>query len=310
MLSTVSILNSYPCFRRQGLPEQYIRWIEFINKNRTFQVITAFGLTDPVEQGGGIPQGSPDSPDDWLYVWELLLLSIHNKFPGFTMSATTNHPLPSQRETVTAKNVAISYVDDTILAGAGAVPSQTQINHVAKFLKYAGTELNASKTKVIVINEQENTKHINIIVNDTIVPRNPEAQGERLLGIYISSDNKGKTQNKIIKEYVKEAYRLLNGKPITDEQIIYIINIAVIPKLAYKFKGSSLTKNAMNVIDTTLKKIVKHAISLPSSFPNTILHHPSFYNLHTIVDRVAQDDLDTYYKQIMSSPPESIIHEN
>ena len=68
-------------------------------------------------------------------------------------------------------------------------------------------------------------------------------------------------------------------------------------------RGASLSKQAMSAIDTTLKKIVK---TLLRSIPNIVLHHPSFYNLHSIVDRVAQDDLDTYHKQIMKSIPETI----
>jgi ribonuclease HI len=295
--------------RRLGLPENYISWINFMNTNRSLQIITQFGLTDPFKQGGGIPQGNKDSPDLWLFVWDTLLVAIHNKFPGFAMTAITNHPLQSQRETITAKNVANSFVDDTFTVGNGLANAQLQVDFILLFLKLAGTGANEKKTKLIVLNESQDTIDQNLVINDKPITRSPPNQGERLLGVYINGNAKNKTQDDIIREYVASTTASLCGKPLTDEQITYILNAAIIPKLAYMSKGSTLTAPQMSEIDTKLRQLVKQAISLSKSHPDVHLTHTNMYGVRSLKEIVETDGFILYQKHINQVTEESMIRE-
>jgi hypothetical protein len=287
--------------RRVGLPESYISLHNNMNKSRRLQIITAHGLTDEFSPGGGVPQGGKECPLHWRLFFDPLLVSLAEQFPGYKTITKSNHPIPGQIQTIETKMVSSSFVDDTTLLASSLVESQASANHTTDFFKYAGVRVNAAKTKLIIINESEETKLLNLKVDGKEIKRSPPSKGERLLGIWLSSDELWKTQ--------KNSQFLDHFRSITDQILAYVINMVIIPNLLYKCKGLPLSDTEIKKIDTKLRKLFKRKTGHALDLPSTYLYHEKFYNLTSFKDKLHQETVTLYKKRLSKRCPFTISRE-
>jgi hypothetical protein len=116
-------------------------------------------------------------------------------------------------------------------------------------------EINATKTKLLVLNNNKPETNEPIIINNSVVPRSHPDQGERLLGVYISASGSNKTQKDIINSFVNEAIATLEQKSMTDQMCVYIMNNVILPAIAYKTKLMIPDKDFYSNIDIKMRKI-------------------------------------------------------
>jgi hypothetical protein len=150
-----------------------------MNNNRRLQVITAHGLTEEFSPGGGVPQGGKECPLHWRIFFDPLLVSLAEQFPGYKTSTKSNHPIPGQVQSIKTKMVSSSFVDDTTLLASSLAEAQAVADHTVAFFKYAGVHINTAKTKLIVLNESNETVAQNLLVDGKIVTRSPPQERER-----------------------------------------------------------------------------------------------------------------------------------
>ena len=105
-----------------------------------------------------------------------------------------------------------------------------------KFNRFNGIKVNPEKSKLLIINSSE-TKENNFVKyssNETIIHFIKQDESICFLGVCISSKNNKNFIKKQIKKDVSNIYNIVKGKIITVEQMGYIINMVVIPRIEYK----------------------------------------------------------------------------
>jgi exonuclease III/ribonuclease HI len=295
--------------RRVGLPESYILLHYNMNRKRRLQIITDLGLTDELSPGGGVPQGGKECPLHWRLFFDPLLVSLADQFHGYKTKTQTRHPIPSQVQKIETKMVSSSFVDDTTLAASSLAESQAIADHTVDYFNYVGIRVNASKTKLIIINESEETKLLNLKVDGKIITRSAPSKGERLLGIWLSADGLWKTQKEIIFQFLDQTVKNLQRRSVTDQILAYIINMVIIPNLLYKCKGLPLTNTEINDIDIKIRKLFKRKTGHALDLPSTYLYHEKFYNLTSFKDRLHQETVTLYKKRLSNHCPFTIGRE-
>jgi hypothetical protein len=101
-----------------------------------------------------------ECPLHWRLFFDPLLVSLADQFPGYQTRTTSKHPISSQVQEINTKMVSSSFVDDTSILASSLSEAQATANHTVDFFKYAGVRINAVKTKLIIINEAEETKNL------------------------------------------------------------------------------------------------------------------------------------------------------
>ena len=71
--------------RRIRVPEGYIRMLSNIHNNRTVQILTAYGLTQPYSPTTGLDQGEINAPILWLIVYDPLLCLLEKSGKGIRL---------------------------------------------------------------------------------------------------------------------------------------------------------------------------------------------------------------------------------
>ena len=147
---------------------------------------------------------------------------------------------------------------------------------------------NTSKVFVIASNpEYHNRKltwgdgaEVDVLVGD---------KAERLLGNWFSGNNLGKASHQIINQKLNELITRLLPRRITGTTMIYIVNNVLYPRIAYICKTLDVSTSQLNTYYTKVKGMVKHALKLPSSTPDSVLEHPTLVGLNNWNKRLTND---------------------
>jgi ribonuclease HI len=269
---------------RLQFPQQLRTLLLTAFQDRTNQVITDYGLTDPYQLNNGIDQGEVFSPLMWCIYYDPLLCHIQSKTElGYTISTTlpsnlTTNPYTTNTESITVTNVA--YMDDT----TWIAPSKENMNEIlsiaSSFYQLNGIKINPDKSTLMVINSSKNNN------NDTYatfnnIPIHPTATHTpvRILGVWFNASGSRKHHISSFKNTINTFKSLLYPKKLTGEQIKYIINHVLAPRLEYRYQTTFFSKKECSQLLSPIKKLFKNKLGLSRSFPNSAIHHPHFYNL-------------------------------
>jgi ribonuclease HI len=284
--------------KRLRIPSEYIKLHQNIYDTRSTCIITDLGLTEYYKPQSGVPQGGVECPLHWLLFYDPLLTFLQKKHTGFLMKATLKHPLPSLTITSECNTPALAYVDDLTYV-AGYKSEMEKITSDALFwLKCIGLEVNAKKTKLIVLNEAESTKSIDFTFDGSQIQRQLPGQGERLLGVHLSSDMKFNTQKELILQSVKDFVNQLENKSITDQMASYLINRVLIPSILYRNKLGALSDKNIKHIDSQLRTLMAHKAGHSKQITRSVLYHPRIYGLYSLREKIIEESITTYQKII------------
>src|ERR1700740_94789 len=82
-----------------------------------------------------------------------------------------------------------------------------------------------------------------------------------------------------IKEEVKKFISLLKRKPLTNLQMIYIINMIVMLTIAYRTQTNIFTEKECNDIMAIIRKPLKNKLKFKSTAPNFLMKNTHLYKL-------------------------------
>ena len=216
------------------------------------------------------------------------------------MKYKSNDPDINKRIDYSENIVCSAFVDDTWWAAGNKTDTDEIVKKSQQFFTMNGIEINPKKTKLIVINESEETKEEPFMfgIPQTEVKRSASSTGERLLGVYISADGEHKTQKEQINSEVQLFITTLQYKTVTDQQAIYLINCVLLPAIIYRNKLLPLTEAECEKIDNRLARLIKSKCKLAVSTPTTIIHQEYYYGVRKLWDLITEDALTNYYCRI------------
>ena len=79
---------------RLCFPKEYIQLYASLTAQKSNQVITPFGLTDPYIAESGLDQGAVEAPLHWRISYDPLLWAIDTLIAGYTVSVAWKGPGP------------------------------------------------------------------------------------------------------------------------------------------------------------------------------------------------------------------------
>ena len=121
--------------------QDFIDLTEDILINRTCQIITTYGLTDPIPISQGVPQGETISPLWWTIFYDPLLTKLHQSYDK-PFNLINN----------------LAYMDDINLLSPDKTTLQSLLNTTTQFLSFNNITVNLQKTKLITINTKNQNK--------------------------------------------------------------------------------------------------------------------------------------------------------
>ncbi|PKK62778.1 hypothetical protein RhiirC2_786296 [Rhizophagus irregularis] len=181
----------------------------------------------------------------------------------------------------------LGYLDDTTWFAKNFEDLQQNLAIADDFYALANIKINKDKTKILTNNKaMYNNKTISLkfgedIVDIKVVPPN---DNERILGIYINTNNKFKFTINKINRMLKYTCSNLKKKRITHDHVIYIINKVLIPRIEYLCQHFIILPYICNNFNRTIRSIYKSSLLLPRSIYNTIIHNQIYPNILNIWD--------------------------
>ena len=268
---------------RLHFPNQLRQILLTAFQNRTNQVITEHGLTEPYTLNNGVDQGEVFSPLMWCIYYDPLLSYIQSKPEiGYTISATlpsnlTTYPYTFNTESTTIADVA--FMDDTTWIASSKEAMDKILSIASSFYQLNSIKVNPDKSSLLVLNPSTPQCETFATFNNTSInPASPNTP-VRILGVWFNSSGSRKHHISSFKNTIKYFISLLYPKKLTGEQMIYIFNHVLAPKLEYRYQTTFFSKKECSNLLSPITKLLKNKLGLSHSFPNSVLHHPHFYNL-------------------------------
>ena len=130
--------------RHYGIPEKYIRLVKCMYDNSECAVINGSGITEWFKIKSGVKQGCNMSGSLFLLVIDWIMRrTIADNTTGIRWNMMT-------------KLDDLDYADDIALLSSAREQMQTKVDKLIKHAKSTGLNINASKTKVMRINANNN----------------------------------------------------------------------------------------------------------------------------------------------------------
>lgn len=133
----------------------------------------------------------------------------------------------------------------------------------------ANIKINKDKTKILTNDKFINKKEYiplqfgeDLVDIKVISPSN----NERILGIYINTNNKFQFTINKIKRMLKYICSNLKRKKITHDHVIYIINKVLIPRIEYLCQHSIILPHICNDFNRIIRSLYKSSLLLPAPY--------------------------------------------
>src|SRR5581483_9719713 len=249
---------------------------------RTSQVITQHGLTEPFTIRLGIDQGDTISPLLWRIYYDPLIKKIEDLKLGYNLDTKIPTTCFGHWNQGKVHISSISYMDDTTWFTNSKKKMKKILSLVESFANIAGLKINPNKSALLTIN---NTKQSNIMFQTSTIQAQEKDTAIRILGTWITSKGSKKHQKQLITNKTNFITKLLCRKKITDKQYRYIINQVLMPALEYLIQDTILTQQECNHINSKIISTFKHKLGLPWTAINSGIYLHTGYKIFNIYDR-------------------------
>src|ERR1051325_127535 len=102
----------------------------------------------------------------------------------------------------------------------------------------------------------------------------------------------------------KDFVTLLTPKLLTANQIIYLVNMVLLPRLEYRSMVTPLSDTDINAITRSYRTLLKRKSKLVASAPNAFLHDPRGpYGLIDLKTRLAQSHISHLHQLLNTRTP-------
>jgi hypothetical protein len=252
--------NLLKALRRIRLPDTFILFIENTLKGRKNKVITDFGLTDYYEVTTGIDQGEIMSPLLWIIYYDPLFAKIRKKRDNAEIGYEITDVIKKNSNTNAIRITDLAYMDDSTWIGNSKQDLSTILNITDSFNKFNGIKVNKEKSRLLVLNSKLTTEEKFICYGENSIKIYPIDNKEsiRFLGVWISPErNKNFIASQIKKEN-EEAYEIMKYKHLTDDQISYIFNTVIVPRIEYRMNLTVFNETELNHLTTKIRKLLRN----------------------------------------------------
>jgi ribonuclease HI len=277
--------------RRINIPPHLIEILCNLFTNRYNQIILHHEVSAEYKILQGIDQGEVVSPLLWIIYYDPMFERINND-PKLNIKLSVpkiiNINNPDSDLEIILYIAVLAYLDDTTWFASSPQQLEEQLKVANDFYTMANIKINHEKYKVLCNNKLMCNKNITLTINNeekTITTKIAgKNQGYRILGIYYNAFNSYLPTVKKIRNTVAMFYKTMCKKHITHEQVIYIINKVLVPKIEYLNQNSILSFNQCSKLFNPIKKLFKHKFHLPKSINDNIIYNPliehinNFYN--------------------------------
>ena len=261
---------------RLKIPPDFIQLTQNILTNRSCQIITPHGTTNPISILDGIPQGETISPLWWTIFYDPLLTKL-SKQKNKPYNLTNN----------------LAYMDDLNLISKNHQETQKLLDITSQFLSINNISINSKKTKLITINPIKtntlntitlNTYNTSIIQpsNQSIITPLPKNESIRILGIYLSKNSIIKPGRDKIKENISTITLSLKTKYTTGPIASYIYNKVLLPQIEYHLQTTFLTSNQLTTFQRIINSTLKHKFSIEQTLSNKWFYNPILFQIKPI----------------------------
>lgn len=138
--------------------------------------------------------------------------------------------------------------------------------------------MNSKKTKIVSFLIPEHHEPIQI-GNQTFLSSKDKCIS--ILGTSIDLNN-DKTAFKIAKDMLHEIQSTIHRRLLSPDMLQYISSAVIIPKIEYALGPNILTASEYDLLDSSLRKLAKKMLHLPTRTSSDFLHSSLGFNLTSI----------------------------
>ena len=273
---------------RIKVPKQFTDLVINLFTDRYNTVITSFGPTIPYKTAIGINQGDSLSPLLWVIYLDPLLCQLQK-------TARSPYLINNDPDVPSVSTSTLAFMDDTTLISSSIEGLTSMLFTAQEFYNMNNTKINFDKASLICnrdpsdISRELTSSPIayrflshNIDFNCTPITCNTSF---RFLGVWFTLT----PNNKFVKQQCKTEYQLfsnkLRNKRLTSDQLKYLHNAVLLPKVSYRLKCTTLNERECSTIMKPFRSLLKKTLSLVTSIPNCLIR---FRNALGITDLYQQ----------------------
>src|SRR5947209_2461623 len=205
---------------------------------------------------------------------------------------------------------SLCFMDDTNLFATSSDALTIMLNFAQEFYNFNNTKINFSKAILICNRDPLNNEDplplsplpytVNVIDNNFDITPIPHNDSFRFLGVWFTLS----LSTSYVKKQCLTEYRLfaakLKSKRLTSDQLTYLHNMVLLPKVCYRLKATTLSKEECGRIMAPFKKTLKNSLSLAVTLPDSFIHSEHFINIVHLFHRSTIDKV-TIIQNILSA---------
>ena len=218
-----------------------------LNMNKIIKVSTLSGLRKSINPERGLTQGDKISP---------LLRNIFYDALLCKLDETEGYKFSNQLQIC-----KLAFADDLAIMADSVEKIKVQISIVTSYLDMFHLRINASKSILLTNCTKEEVSVLKTIkiTTDNIALTDIRCKTDitRVLGVFLTTDGDShQTIDHAIKQ-VSNIIKIIQYKHTPGPLVVYLINIVLIPILAYRLQVTPIAPTKLKEINTMFRKITK-----------------------------------------------------
>ncbi len=101
-----------------------------------------------------------------------------------------------------------------------------------------------------------------------------------------------------MKQEIQQYCTILQHKIVTDQQLLYIYNMVIIPRIEFRSQLVFLSKEQCNTLQAPFRILFKHKLKMAKNIPNAILTNSFIYNFRDLYQVQMQSKFTNFLVQI------------
>ena len=269
-------------------PENLINFIIEIFNGRKVQTITKYGVTAGFQAEDGIDQGEVISPLIWRIIYDPLLVRLESLRKGYEIKTEWLSRAENTKVIETKYQVAaLAYADDTTFIASSSQDMQHIIDKAQEFYNINDIEINPKKSELIVMNRKgkDNDLKVELGHKREEVKAKSAKDTVRLLGVWLGGGEQKRRCRIKLQQEVRNFVQVIKSKKISIEQIKYLNNKVLLPRLEYRSMIYLWSKQICDRIHQPMLRIAKWKSNLISTCSNALIIHEDILGIRSFWQR-------------------------
>ena len=287
------------------LPHSFITFIRNLFTNRYNRIFTAHGITDKYHVLVGIDQGEVISPLLWCIYYDPLLSRLQNmsnyNLTGYQLSHTWQPNLKTTENQTKSCNIPLTaFMDDSNWIADSIAKLENTLHITSSFNTLNDIQTNDDKAVLLTTKVPDNHEPIILNVNSKQIAIKPISlhDSTRILGVWLSAGKSNKYIFDQLKQEIQQYCTILQHKIVTDQQLLYIYNMVIIPRIEFRSQLVFLSKEQCNTLQAPFRILFKHKLKMAKNIPNAILTNSFIYNFRDLYQVQMQSKFTNFLVQI------------